>query len=191
MRAAAPRSSGRRGPPKTRSIVSAVSRLRFGVGHAGFLEVEDVEEVLAERVAPDLDRRTERTRHRGHAQPDHAADTVGVQEREVPGDHRAPVVADDHGAFGADVVEQSGEVAAQRDDVVVLDRLGPRRAAVAALIRGQHVVAGVRQCRNLMPPRVSELGETRAPAPPAGHRARRTRRRAAARHSSRLTARLR
>ena len=57
----------------------------------------------------------------------------------------------------ADVVKQSDEVAGQGVDVVVLDGLGPGGTAVAALVRGQHVVARVGQHRYLMPPRIRQF----------------------------------
>ena len=42
---------------------------------------------------------------------------------------------------GADVVEQAEEVVGEVGDVVVVDRLGPARAAVAALVRREDAVA--------------------------------------------------
>ena len=60
----------------------------------------------------------------------------------------------------ADVVQQADEVAGQCVDVVVLDGLGSAGAAVAALVRGQHVVAGLRENRDLVSPGVRQLGET-------------------------------
>ena len=66
-------------------------------------------------------------------------------------------MADDHGAVGAGIVEQAGDVVAQRDDVVVLDRVGLRRPAVPALVGGKHAVAGLGQRRDLMAPRVRQF----------------------------------
>ena len=83
-----------------------------------------------------------------------------MQQRGLPHHHRAPVVADEHGLLGADVVEQADEVAGQCVDVVVLDGLGSAGAAVATLIRSQHVVAGLRENRDLVSPGVGQLGET-------------------------------
>ena len=57
-----------------------------------------------------------------------------------------------------DVVEQSDQVTAQGMDVIGLDIRGPTRAAVAALVRGQHVVAGGRQHGDLMTPGEGQFG---------------------------------
>ena len=66
-------------------------------------------------------------------------------------------MTDEHRPGGPDVVEQADEVGRQRMDVVVGDRVRTRRAAVPALVGGEHVVARVGQHRDLVPPRVSEL----------------------------------
>ena len=44
-------------------------------------------------------------------------------------------------------------------NVVGLDRIRTRRAAVAALIGRQHVIAGLGESRNLVPPRVGQFGK--------------------------------
>ena len=100
--------------------------------------------------------------------PDDAGDPFGVQQRELPHDHRAPVVADEHCLLVADVVEQPEHVAGQVDDVVRVDRLGSDRRAVAALVGSQHAVARLGQRRNLVAPRVRRARGSRGPArPPA------------------------
>ena len=133
--------------------------VEFGVGDAGLLEIEDVEEVLAERVAERLRRRHLRAGQRRDAQRGDGRDPVGVQQWRVPHHDGTPVVADPDGALGADVVEQADDVGGQLVDVVGLDRLRTRRAAVAALIGCQHVVAGVGEDRNLVSPRVGQFGK--------------------------------
>ena len=65
----------------------------------------------------------------GTLMPDDAGHPLGVEQRQAPHDHRAPVVADEHGLLFADVVEQAEQVVGEVDDVVVLDGLGPARAA--------------------------------------------------------------
>ena len=61
----------------------------------------------------------------GHAEARGRPNPFGVQQRGVPHDHGAPVVADEHRLLRADVVQQADEVAGQRVDVVVLDGVGP------------------------------------------------------------------
>ena len=66
----------------------------------------------------------------------------------------------------ADVVEQAEEVVGEVDDVVVVDRLGPARPAVAALVGRDRVVAGVGE-------RPGAGGATSTPARGSRGRARR------------------
>ena len=131
----------------------------LGVGHAGLLEPQHVE-VLAEPLPPTFGGAGPGARNRRHAQPHDRTDAVRVQQRGVPHHHRAPVVADEHGLLGADVVEQTDEVAGQGVDVVVLDGVGAAGAAVPPLVWGQHAVAGLREHRNLMSPGVGKFGES-------------------------------
>ena len=68
-------------------------------------------------------------------------------------------MTDPDGALGTDVVEQADQVGGQVVNVVGVDRIRTRRAAVAALIGCQHVIAGLGQGRDLVPPRVGEFGK--------------------------------
>ena len=132
---------------------------QLGVGRPGFLEVEDVEELVAEQPPEGLRGRDLRARHRGQAQPRHRAEPLRMQQRCGPGHHRAEVVAHQHGLLGADSVEQPDDVGGQFGDVVGLDRGRPVGAAVAALVGGQYVVAGVGQAADLVAPGEREFGE--------------------------------
>ena len=114
-----------RTPQSMRRMVVAGSAPRSGVGDARLLEVEDVEEGVAEDLAHHLHRRHRRTRQERHAHAAHPGDPVGVQQRHLPDDHRPPVVADEDGPLRTEVVEQAEEVVGQVDDVVVVDRVGP------------------------------------------------------------------
>ena len=60
--------------------------------------------------------------------PTTPATRSGCEQRELPDDHRAPVVTDEHGPLLADVVEQREQVAGQVEDVVVLD--APRAGSI-------------------------------------------------------------
>ena len=100
-----------------------------------------------------------RAGHRRDAQRGDRRDSVGVQQRRVPHHDGTPVVPDPDGALGADVVEQADQVGGQLVNVVGLDRIRTRRAAVAALIGRQHVVTGLGEDRYLVPPRVGQFGK--------------------------------
>ena len=80
-----------------------------------------------------------------------------MQQRALPGDERAPVVADHHRGLGLVVVEQAGEVAADVVDLVVLDLRRRVAAAEAAQVGRHRAVARRRERRELMPPRVPRL----------------------------------
>ena len=95
----------------------------------------------------------------GTLSPTTPANRSGCSSGARPGHHAAEVVADDHRAFGADVIEQADDVGAQLDDVVGVDGRRLRRPAVAALIGRQHVVAGLGQRGDLVPPRIGQFGE--------------------------------
>jgi hypothetical protein len=133
--------------------------VQLGIGGTVLLEVQDVEEVVAEDLAERLRRRHLRPRDGWHAQACDAGEPVRVQQRGAPRHHAAEVVADEHGPFGADVVEQTDDVGGQLDDVVGVDGLRLRRSAIAALIRRQYPEAGLGQRRNLVPPGVRQFGE--------------------------------
>ena len=146
---------GREQPPERGRRIGG----QLGVGRSGFLEVEDVEELVAEQPPEGLRGRDLRAGHRGQAQPGHGAESLRMQQRCGPGHHRAEVVAHQHGLLGADSVEQPDDVGGQFGDVVGLDRGRPVGAAVAALVGGQYVVAGVGQAADLVAPGEREFGK--------------------------------
>jgi hypothetical protein len=61
-------------------------------------------------------------------------------------------VADEHRLLRVDIVQQADKVAGKGVDVVIPDGLGSAGAAVTALIRDQHVVAGLGDNRDLVSP---------------------------------------
>ena len=78
--------------------------VELALGDTRLLEVEDVEEVVAERGAHGVGRLHRRRRARRDAAPVHAeggdgVEPVGPEQRRVPRHRRAPVVADDRGAL--------------------------------------------------------------------------------------------
>lgn len=77
----------------------------------------------------------------------------------MPDDRGTPIVADPDGSLGADVIEQPDDVGGQLPNVVGIDRLQARRPAATALIGCQHVIASPREHRDLVAPRVGQLGK--------------------------------
>ena len=92
--------------------------LELGLGDARLLEVELIEQ----RVVGLRHRRGRahgRARPERDAQADDGAEAVGPQQRSVPGDRRAPVVAGDHRLSLAERVEQADHVADQVQERVL------------------------------------------------------------------------
>ena len=67
-----------------------------------------------------------------------------MEERHLPGDDAAPVVADEDGALQAERVEESDEIASEMVDVVVLGRRRRIGLAIAPLVGRDRPVAGRR-----------------------------------------------
>jgi hypothetical protein len=132
---------------------------QLSVGRPGLLEIEHVEEVVAEDRAERCRRRHLRARHRRNAHADDGLDPFRVQLRRTPHHRGAPVVADEYRFLGADVVEQADQVAGQDRDVVVGDVNRAGGVSVAALIGRQHVIAGSSERRDLVPPGIGKLGK--------------------------------
>ena len=130
-----------------------------GVGHAGLLEVEEVEEAVGEDRPHQLGGRRRRSGDERHAHAHHPGHPLRVQEGEVPHHHGPPVVPHERRPLGADVVEEGDEVVGEVDDVVVLDGGWPIRPAVAPLVGRQHVVAGLGQHWDLVAPGVRQVGK--------------------------------
>src|SRR5581483_5689204 len=65
----------------------------------------------------------------------------------------------EHGVLRADRIEEAEDVITQVFDVVALQLGRLRRAAVAALVGRDHVVAGLGDGGYLVAPRVPKLGE--------------------------------
>ena len=132
--------------------------VEFGLCRTDRLEVEHVEEVVLVDHLEQLGRRR-RPLHGRHADTDNGAYTLGVEAGVVPHDQRAPVVADEDGVVVTGLVEQRVEVAGEMLDAVRLHRGRCARPAVAALIGCNRVIAGSREHRQLMTPRIGALGK--------------------------------
>ena len=107
--------------PEYRSAPDASRRdvaLELGLGHAGRLEVE-----LVEHRVVGLGHQGRRTRgaagQERHAEADDSAHAVGTQQRGMPGDRRAPVVAGHHGRLRAEGVDQPDDIADQVQEGVL------------------------------------------------------------------------
>ena len=134
------------------------------LGDARLLEVEDVEEAVAQRGAHGvggLRRRVGPARcpPQWTLRAATASEAVGPQQRGVPRHRAAPVVADDDGG-----VDRRARRAARRGRRRGAAACTPRPGrhvggAVAALVGREHVVPGVAQRAQLVAPRVPALGE--------------------------------
>ncbi len=105
--------------------------------------------------------------------------TPRVQRRDRPGQHAAPVVADDHASRAPSARTMPGDVGGQRVRVVAARRLVGR--AVAAQVGGDGAEAGVAERHELVPPGPPELREAVQQQRPAGRRPGRARRGGSAR----------
>ncbi len=72
----------------------------------------------------------------------------------MPGDRRAPVMADDDRPLDAERVDHADHVADQMQERVLLDLLGAVGLSVAAHVRRDRMIAGLRQRLQLRPPGV-------------------------------------
>ena len=77
----------------------------------------------------------------------------------MPGDRRAPVVANNDDLFMTERVRQSDDVIRQIDDVVGFDLRGAVAAAVAALVWRGDLEPGFNKRINLMSPEIPALRE--------------------------------
>ena len=75
----------------------------------------------------------------------------------MPGDRRAPVMADDDRSLLTQRIQQPDHVAGQVEHCVLIDRLRCVGLPVATHIGRHRVVAGLRQCAKLMAPGVPRL----------------------------------
>ncbi len=131
----------------------------FGFGGAGLLMVEYVVEILAAcigRLHADSGRSGAASAI-GHAHRDHRRDAVRMQQRGVPGDDRAPVMADDDGLLGAIGVDEPDNVASGVMDVVVGDGGRLVRLPIAAHIGRDDLVACSGDGGDLMAPGIPAL----------------------------------
>ena len=87
----------------------------------------------------------------------HPVDHAGVQHRQEPGDHAAPVVGDD--LPRADLRGDAGDVARELRQAIGVDLGRLRRLPVAAQVHRHGAEAGLRKRRQLPPPRVRRLGK--------------------------------
>ena len=136
--------------------------LQFGLGDAFFLEVDLIEEMtlLCVQHVDNVDEGILALGHVGYGQSGHGAEAVRVQERAVPGDGRAPVMADDdRRAVGRERGGKAGHVGGHVLHVIGLDFVRLVRAAIAAHIGGGDAVAGLAERFQLVAPGIPALGK--------------------------------
>ena len=81
-----------------------------------------------------------------HAEAGNGAEAVRAQACRLPGDMRAPIMADDNGRWRFEGIEQPHQVSDQMEDRVLIDCLRPVALAVAAHVRSDGVEAGRGEC---------------------------------------------
>ena len=133
--------------------------VELALGDPRFLEVEDVIKVVAVGLLHRLERRGPGPAAVRHAHRDQAGEAVGMEEKAVPRHQRAPVVADDHRRLLAERIDDSDHIRREVLDVVGIDLARLVALAVAAQIRGDRVIARLRERRQLVPPRIPGLGK--------------------------------
>ena len=97
---------------------------------------------------------------KGNADADNRPNSCGLKPGRIPDNHRSPVVANENRIVLAEVVEQLAQVADEMFDSVRLDLIGYRRISVATKGWRNNVIASVYQRRNLVAPRISDLGKS-------------------------------
>ena len=75
---------------------------------------------------------------------------IWAQQRAMPGNRRASIVAHDRRRIGSDTVDKTDDISHQVRDVLGLHRLGLVGLAIAALIGRDDSEARRRKRRNLM-----------------------------------------
>ena len=135
--------------------------LELGLGDAGLLEVQHVEEVPGVELVEHVDHRDAHGRHVRHAESRDGSNLVGVEERGAPHDRRAPVVADEHDRPVVEGRGHRGDVAGKLAERVPLDLRRHGAAAVAAHVQCRDPVPSLGQVGDLVAPRRGQLGPTR------------------------------
>jgi len=96
--------------------------LELGFGDAGRLKILPVE-IGDAALAQSLQRPAAAAEGRGHAQPRNPRENIRPEHRGVPGDRRAPIMADDESLLFAERRDQRDHVARGVEDAVGLDIL--------------------------------------------------------------------
>ena len=131
--------------------------LELGLGDAGRLKILPVE-VGDPALAQGVERPVTAAKGRGNAEPRDPGEDVRTEHGRVPGDRRAPIMADDDGLFLAKRRHEGDHVADGVEDGVGADVT--RRAAlpIAAHVGRHDMETGVGQGRDLVPPGIGQFG---------------------------------
>ena len=130
--------------------------LELGLGDARLLEIDPVVVGLAGRFQR-FERHREAAPAVRHAQARDRRKDVRPHQRRMPGDRRAPVMADDHGALLAERLDQRDHVADSVQDGVGGDVVRRAAAAEAAHVGRDRAEAGLGERDQLVAPRVPQL----------------------------------
>ncbi len=122
---------------------------KFGLSHAGLLEINHVPEIVAVKFL--FGQRPGSPSRVRHAHSDDCAHPRRMQKRRMPRDRRAPIVTERAG--------KPGDIVRQFDDVVGFNLRRPVAASITALVWRGHLEPGGDQRINLMPPQVPALRE--------------------------------
>ena len=127
--------------------------LELGFGHSGWLEILPVE--VGDAVfLQGIERQTASAGRRRNAEAGDLGEDIRAEHRRVPGDRRAPIMADNDGLLFAERRHQRDHVADIVEEGIGADigrRAGP---AEPAHIGGDDTEAGLCDRRNLVPPGV-------------------------------------
>ena len=94
---------------------------------------------------------------RWHAQARNCREQIGPEQRGMPGDGRAPVVADDQSVSFAECCHQRHHVADGIEDAIGGDIGGRAGSSEPPHVRRHHMKSGLRERLDLVPPRIGQF----------------------------------
>ena len=150
------------GPRPTRTNQHLAHRdgnivLQLMLGNAGCLEIELIEEPIAEDLGRTRHRRRGTAFRGRHRQRGDGREHIRPHHRRRPGDRRPPVVPDDDRRLLPQSSDESNDVTNLVQERIAVDLGRSIGTAVAALIRRNYVIARGRQRGNLVTPRIPGL----------------------------------
>ena len=141
-----------------------------GLGHAGLGEVQHVEEAVGVDLIDQVEQRDRDRRHVRHAQPGDRSHPIGMADRGVPHDRRAPVVADEDDRPVVERGGHRGDVTGELLQRVALDLRRNRAAAVATHVDRGDPIPVRREVLDLVVLRASRARANPARTAPSARR---------------------